>query len=135
MTAGHIHGMKSRKRRGKLGAQSGIPGRLMFYGFSNGPGQYVSERCLVQPLYSSEVGGDHPHVAGTVTSSLSFACKANCSPEAESHAISACLQITDERLDGIIAPGLKSHSEPNSFHTGCPRLHSSSPCLLAEAEL
>lgn len=35
------------------------PGRLRFYGFSNGAGQYGNEQCLVQPLYSSE--GDHPH--------------------------------------------------------------------------
>ncbi len=28
----------------------------MFYGFSNEAGQYVSEQCLVQPLYSSEGG-------------------------------------------------------------------------------
>lgn len=34
----------------------------MFYGFSNEAGQYVSEQCLVQPLYSSKGrGGDHPH--------------------------------------------------------------------------
>lgn len=54
----------------------------MFYGFSNGPGQYVSKRCLVQPLYSSEVGGDHPHEAGTATSPFFLTRKANCGPEA-----------------------------------------------------
>lgn len=32
------------------------PGRLVFYGFSNEAGQYVSEQCLVQLLYSSEGG-------------------------------------------------------------------------------
>lgn len=37
-------------------AQPGSAGRLVFYGFSNEAGQYVSEQCLVQPLYSSEGG-------------------------------------------------------------------------------
>lgn len=114
MTADYIHGMRTSKRKGKLHAQPGIPGRLMFYGFSNGPGQYVSERCLVQPLYSSEVGGGPPtcsrHSHVPPFSPLAKQTVA----QKQSHAISACLQITGQRLElETITPGLASHSERN----------------------
>lgn len=80
-------------------AQPGIPGRLMFYGFSSEAGQYVSAQCLVQPLCSGEWGPPtssqwwHKYCYMAVTSPFPRSQKVNCRTAERCH-LSFAFQIT-----------------------------------------
>lgn len=74
-------------------------------------------------------GGDHPRLASTATSPLFLACKVNCDPEA----VPCYLSLPpDHRAEA----GANNHARTRvpqwtktALISGCPRLHSSSPCL------